>query len=93
MKFVLIIHEVNDFVVWKKIFDTAAAIRKEAGEISYQVFQFGQDRNNIVHFSIWTSHEAARAFFESDELVRVRKAGGVKTPQFMYLEQLEAGIL
>ncbi len=93
MKYVLIIHEVNDYAVWKKIFDAAAAIRKEAGEISYQVFQIGQERNRIVHFSIWTAHEAARTFFESDELIRVRKAGGVKSPQFMYLEQLEAGVL
>ena len=93
MKYVLIIHEVNDYAGWKKIFDAAIAIRKEAGEISYQVFQIGQESNSIVHFSIWTSHHAARTFFESDELIRVREAGGVKSPQFLYLEQLEAGVL
>ena len=36
MQYVLIIHEVEDYAAWKAIFDNAAQIRKEAGEISYQ---------------------------------------------------------
>ena len=32
MRYVLIIHEVADYGSWKKIFDQAADIRKEAGE-------------------------------------------------------------
>jgi len=33
---VLIIHEVANYSAWKKVFDEAIGIRKEAGEISYQ---------------------------------------------------------
>jgi hypothetical protein len=36
---------------------------------------------------------AARAFFESDELVEIRKRAGVKAPEFIYLEELERGVL
>ena len=39
MKHLLIIHEVEDYKAWKKIFDNASTIRKEAGEISFQVFK------------------------------------------------------
>jgi quinol monooxygenase YgiN len=93
MPYVLIIHEVADYPAWKKVFDSAAAIRKEAGERSYQVLKYQHHANRIVHFSVWTSLDDARRFFESPELVRIRAEAGVKAPEFIYLEQLEAGIL
>ncbi|GAA5165029.1 putative quinol monooxygenase [Viridibacterium curvum] len=93
MQYVLIIHEVEDYPAWKKIFDAAAGIRKEAGERSYQVLKFENDANRIVHFSAWTSLAAARAFFESPRLVQIRKEAGVKAPEFQYLDLLEAGTL
>ncbi len=93
MSYVLIIHEVADYAAWKQIFDGAAGIRREAGERSYQVLRYEGDGNRIVHFSRWTSLEAARAFFESPRLVRIREEAGVKAPEFRYLEELEAGEL
>jgi quinol monooxygenase YgiN len=93
MSHVLIIHEVADYPAWKKVFDAAAGIRKEAGERSYQVLKYQGDPNQIVHFSVWTSHADARAFFESPKLVQIRKDAGVKSPDFIYLDQLEAGTL
>lgn len=93
MQYVLIIHEVADYPAWKKIFDDAAGIRKEAGERSYQVLRFEHDANRIVHFSAWTSIADARAFFESPRLVQIREEAGVRAPEFQYLELLEAGTL
>ena len=93
MKYVLIIHEVADYSAWKVIFDKASGIRKVAGELSYQVLKYDNDPNHIVHFSAWTSHEAAKAFFESPRLVQIRKEAGVKAPEFIYLDQLESGFL
>jgi quinol monooxygenase YgiN len=90
---VLIIHEVENYPAWKAVFDNAAAIRKEAGERSYQVLKFENEPNKIVHFSAWTTIADARAFFESPKLVRIREEAGVKAPEFIYLEQLEAGTL
>ncbi len=93
MKYVLIIHEVEAYAAWKIIFDKASVIRKEAGEISYQILRYDNDANKIVHFSIWTSHENAKRFFESPRLIKIREAAGVRAPDFIYLEQLESGIL
>ena len=92
-KYVLIIHEVADYAAWKIIFHRASTIRREAGEVSYQVLKYTQDANKIVHFSVWQSLDAAKAFFESPRLVQIRIEAGVKAPDFIYLEQLEAGIL
>lgn len=93
MKHVLIIHEVADYPAWKKVFDNAAGIRKEAGEISYQVLKYEQEPNKIVHFSVWSSLENAKSFFESPKLVQIRKEAGVKSPEFIYLDELESGVL
>ncbi len=93
MEYVLIIHEVEDYAAWKKIFDAAASIRKSAGELSFQVLKLDNNANKIVHFSKWSSIANAKAFFESAELVEIRKQAGVKAPEFIYLEQLEEGVL
>lgn len=93
MQYVLIIHEVADYPAWKKVFDGAAGIRKTAGERSFQVLRYEKDANRIVHFSAWTSIADARRFFESPQLVKIRAEAGVKSPDFIYLEQLDAGNL
>ncbi len=93
MHHVLIIHEVEDYDAWKQVFDQAASLRKEAGERSYQVLKYENEPNKIVHFSVWTSIQDARLFFESPELVEIRQRAGVKAPEFIYLDQLESGVL
>lgn len=93
MQHVLIIHEVADYEAWKKVFDGAAGIRREAGERFYQVLRYENEPRRIVHFSTWTSIADARAFFESPRLIQIRKDAGVRAPDFIYLEQLESGTL
>lgn len=93
MPHVLIIHEVESYPAWKTVFDQAAGIRKAAGEIRYQLLKFDRDANQIVHFSAWTSLDNARRFFESPELVEIRRQAGVKAPEFLYLEEIEHGEL
>ncbi len=93
MDHVLIIHAVKDYAAWKQIFDNAAAIRKEAGEQSYQLLRYERDPNKVVHFSKWESIAKAKAFFESPRLVAIREQAGVEAPEFIYLQQLEAGDL
>ena len=54
MPYVLIIHEVESYPAWKAVFDQAAGIRKQAGEICYRLLRYDHDANRIVHFSEWT---------------------------------------
>ena len=93
MQHVLIIHEVADYSAWKLVFDGAAQIRKEAGERSYQLLRYENEPRRIVHFSAWVSIAAAKAFFDSPRLVKIRQEAGVHAPEFIYLDQLEAGTL
>ncbi|BBL74742.1 antibiotic biosynthesis monooxygenase [Methylomagnum ishizawai] len=93
MHYVLIIHEVESYPAWKTIFDQAAGMRKNAGEIAYQLLRYDSEANKIVHFSEWSSLEHARRFFESPELVEIREQAGVKAPEFIYLQEIERGAL
>ncbi len=93
MDYVLIIHEVEDYDVWKLIFDNAASLRKDAGEQSYQVLKYEKDKNKIVHFSKWSSISDAKNFFESPGLIKMRERAGVKAPEFIYLNELANGEL
>jgi quinol monooxygenase YgiN len=93
MAYVLITHDVEDYDAWKVIFDIAAPIRKEAGEISYQILRYELDPKKIVHFSKWSSLSNAKSFFESPEIIKIRDQAGVKTPEFIYLNELQNGVL
>lgn len=94
MPWVLIVHEVDDYAAWKEAFDAAAVLRREAGETSFQVLRAqGGDGDRIVHFSRWSSLDAARAFFESADVQRIRDRAGVRSPEFLYLEELDRGVL
>lgn len=93
MPHVLIIHEVEAYPAWKAVFDQAAGIRKAAGEISYQLLRYDGDANTLVHLSEWSSLDEARRFFESAALVEIRQRAGVKAPTFIYLQEIERGVL
>lgn len=93
MAFVLIVHQVDDFVAWKAIFDGASGMRKAAGEISFQVLTSETDANRVVHFSRWRSLDDARRFLESAELVEIRRDAGVHAPEFIYLDERDRGDL
>lgn len=90
---VLIIHEVADYPQWKAVFDDAAPLRKSAGEIDYRLLAYEAEERRLVHFSRWSSLAAARAFFESPELVEIRRVAGVRAPEFIYLNEIESGVL
>jgi len=55
--------------------------------------KYDNEPNKIVHFSAWKSTTDATAFFESPALVKIREEAGVKAPEFIYLDQLESGVL
>jgi quinol monooxygenase YgiN len=93
MPYVLIIHDVDAYPTWKTIFDDAAGMRKQAGEIRFQLLRHETDANRIMHFSEWVSLEKARRFFESPELIEIRRKAGVIAPEFHYLNEIEQGLL
>lgn len=89
----LILHEVQDYAAWHQVFTAAAGLRRAAGEIRYEVLRDAGQPALVVHFSSWTSHAAARQFFESPRLAELRREAGVQSPRFLYLQSVESGTL
>lgn len=90
---VLITHEVDDYLACKHGFDNAAGLRKQAGELEYQVLQSTDDANHVVHFSKWRSHATAKSFSESPNVQKIRNRLGIKSPTIIYLDQTASGAL
>jgi hypothetical protein len=42
MAHVLIVHEVADYLAWKAVFESAAGIRRDAGEREFQVLKYAR---------------------------------------------------
>lgn len=89
----LIVHDVEDYNAWKRVFDAAADLRRVGGEREFQVLRDDTRPERVVHFSRWTSTADARAFFESPELERIRRDAGVRSPEYVYLEETDRGLL
>ena len=84
---VIIRHKVEDFGKWKPLYDDHDSARKEAGCQSAQVFQNGEDPNDVVISFDWDNHENFKKFSESENLREVmQKAGVVGKPDFYYSE-------
>ena len=91
MDHVLIIHAVRDSEAWKRVFDAAAPIRREAGERSFQVLRDASDPNQVEHFSHWDSIARAKALFESPQLVAIRRQAVVESPDFFLFASAGGG--
>lgn len=84
----LVYHQVNDFNLWKKVFDSFYDARITAGELSAEVGTFYDDSKTVYIINEWKSMEAATAFFKSQELVEaMQKAGVINKPQLLFLEK------
>lgn len=70
---------------------TQSDIRQPAGEIEYWLVAYQGEPLKIVHFSRWTSHVAARAFFEAPELVEIRPCCWCSCPRFHLSERYRGG--
>jgi heme-degrading monooxygenase HmoA len=92
MPHVLVIHDVDDYSVWKEAFDTASGLLREAGELEFQVLVDTANPDRVVHFARWESVEKARAFFQSREVEEIRRRAGVRSPDFIYLDLKDSGI-
>jgi quinol monooxygenase YgiN len=78
MVHVLIHHKVKDFSSWKAAFDAAFTFRKDAGEVSFRLYQEINDPSDVTLWFEWESAESAEKFTASEELARQMKLAGVE---------------
>ncbi len=89
MPHVLVRHRVNDYEVWREGFDGAFEMRKEAGEISFQLFNGSDNSLLVVGLFEWENLEKAKMFFEDPRLKQAMVDAGVAgEPDIHYLTSI-----
>jgi hypothetical protein len=89
MPHVLVRHQVNDYEIWRQGFDAAGEMRKEAGELSFQLFNGSDNPLLVVGLFEWKSLERAKTFFEDLGLKEAMVAAGVVgEPDVNYLTSI-----
>lgn len=88
MASILIQHKVEDFVAWKKVFDSNAGLRTSFGEISVQIYQNSSDPNELTVINKWDSLANAQKFAQSPDLkAAMEKAGVIGHPEIFFLNE------
>jgi quinol monooxygenase YgiN len=82
-------HKVNNFVDWKKVFDSSIELRKSGGELSAQVYQDASDPNKLTVINKFNSLANAQKFAQSPELkAAMEKAGVQGMPVITFLNEV-----
>lgn len=81
-------HKVADFDKWKAGFDAFRRIRRDAGELSFEIGTLVGDPNTVYVINEWESADKAKAFFALPELAAYRqKIGAADDMHIMYLDK------
>ena len=83
MPHALIIHEAADYPAWRNL--------RRRRRHPARGLRAALPRLRYVHSSAWTSLADARSFFGSSRPRRLRDQAGVRAPEFICLQELEAG--
>ncbi|MEP6828354.1 MAG: antibiotic biosynthesis monooxygenase [Aestuariivirga sp.] len=73
----VISHPVNDYAVWKAVYDSAEPIRQKAGVTGAEVFHDPKDPNMMVIIHRFPSLEVMQAFLGDPGLKAAMEKGGV----------------
>ena len=88
MTSILVQHQVKDYAVWKKVFDSSAGMRTSNGGISTQIFRDASDPNKLTVINKWNSLANAQKFAHSPELkAALEKAGVVGAPTIYFANE------
>jgi quinol monooxygenase YgiN len=81
--------KIKDYGEWKKVFDSAASVRKAGGEISHQIFRDASDPHKLTNIFKYESMAVAQKWAQSPELkAAMEKAGVQGPPSVTFLEEM-----
>ncbi len=73
----LVLHRVSDYDTWRTVYDSVGDIRRQGGVTAAEVFKPTAGDNLVAVTHEFETPEAARAFFENEELQGALERGGV----------------
>ena len=81
----VISHPVKDYAEWRKVYDSAEALRQKAGITGAEVFRELKDPNMLVIIHRFPTAEAAQTFLNDPGLKEAMSKGGVTAPPSVIL--------
>jgi len=89
---VFVRHRIQDYTVWKQVFDGFAAKRRAGGEKTYKVARLAGDPDNLCLFFEWDTAANAERFIASAELATaMQQAGVAEKPEIYIAEEVASG--
>ena len=90
MPCLLIRHKVQDYPVWKAVFEEHEATRRANGSQGGWLFRNAADPDEVLLLLEWDDLERARLFVDSDDLQEaMMRAGVTDRPDIWFLEEVE----
>jgi heme-degrading monooxygenase HmoA len=90
MVHLMVIHTVEDYEKWRKVFDADASRRKSSGSKGGRLYRSADNPNQLIVRTDWESAEKAQQFASSPGLREAMEhAGVVGMPQVFFLEEIE----
>ncbi len=81
-------HKVADYTKWKAAFDGLLRVRRDAGELSFEVGTMHDDPSTVYVINEWDSVETFQKFVSSSDLQNAMKVAGVmEAPHTMILDK------
>lgn len=77
---VVILHRVDNYAQWRRVYDSVEQLRTESGVLDHAVFRAEGDPDNILVTHKFTTLEAAHEYFENPKVLdAVREAGVIES--------------
>ena len=80
MASMLVQQKVKDFADWKNVYDSAANLRTNNGELSDRIYRDASDPNSLTIVFKWDSLATAKNYAQSPELKAAMEKAGVEGP-------------
>jgi heme-degrading monooxygenase HmoA len=78
-------HRVADYAAWRAVYDGFGDVQRERGVRAHAVFRTPGDPNDVIVTHDFDDADAARAFFESDDLRDAMTRAGVEGQPELWL--------
>ena len=92
MAYMFVRHSVQDYEVWKSVFDSVSDLRRSSGEESYQILREDNGSDGLVALFQWDNLDNARKYASSPELREAMQRAGVQgKPDILFLEEAARG--
>jgi heme-degrading monooxygenase HmoA len=86
-------HRVADYDAWKQVYDSVRDVQRAGGVRQHAVLRPADDPSMVVVVHTFDSPDAAKAFFDNQELKDAMGLAGVDMPSFRieFLQEEVAG--